>query len=376
MLIALGLLTICILPLFASVPIYVFSAAWFTESGMTASGQMPYRDFTWQYPPLGIFGPAFVVWLFGESMTTFYLLTTSLGFATVFVIYKICRLQGFGAITSLLWAFGIAGASNMATSRLIGSVGAYTPSWPIGFFGIVLIAWGVSVVAIRPKKSGGALITTGVAIALLSKQEFAVAAIVPFLLLVTFSLLSRNSFRTESITNTLLKFAGGGIALAMLAYLAVTLFTGFKPLLEGLGGYGQGIVFPPDYGPAAVELLRSLAGTTAIVALLVIGTNVYRSIGPRSLMLIAATLTTLILLISFAAELISRNQIILGTAAYVVAVLTILGMVNAIRSRATVNASIRSTYLAAFALVGATVLYESVTGLGDDHEILLLPRQS
>lgn len=343
---------------------------------MTAAGQIPYRDFTWQYPPLGIFAPAFAVMLFGDSMITFYAMMTLTALAVTFIIYRVCRLFGRSELISLLWTIAFVGSSNVLTTRIIGSVGVYTPSWLAGLFGLVLVIWGSSILLLHSRKSGGVLIALGVATTLLSKQEFLVAALAPFLLLIVVGVVSKNRPRRSELRFAWLKYASIGVALALAAYFVLAFITGFENLADGLGGYGQGTEVPARYGPMAVELLRSLAGSIAIGMILVIGVNVYRSNPQRSLLLTTASIVVLIPSLSLAAELISRNQIALGAALYFVTLLIVAGM--EITRRSSSNLAKRDSLFSLsslrplLVLVASIAVYELIKRPEGGHELLLM----
>ena len=141
-LVAATLIAICIPPLLSRTDVYSNSGRWFYESTLLASGLFPYSDFTWQYPPLGIFVTGLFLAIFGSSTYSLYAVIGLIALGIATCVYKICRLHGLESRTSLLWTAAFFGASNLGVSKMLGSLGIFTPTWPIGLLGLLITILG------------------------------------------------------------------------------------------------------------------------------------------------------------------------------------------------------------------------------------------
>ena len=77
-------------------------ARWMDETRRATDGQVPYRDFTWMYPPLGSIVSAAWAEVSGLSLESFHLFVTVMGIAIGFLLWGNLRVLGFGPWTAVL----------------------------------------------------------------------------------------------------------------------------------------------------------------------------------------------------------------------------------------------------------------------------------
>jgi hypothetical protein len=375
-----GLIAICIPPLLARSDVYSNTGRWFYESWMLSSGQIPYRDFTWQYPPLGLLVPGLFLTVLGNSTVSLYAFTFLTALGTAVAVYKICRLHGLESKISLVWTAAFFGASNLGVSKMIGAVGVFTPTWPIGLGGILIMILGTSNLLTGQRNTGRFLIIAGVAISLLSKPEFALATLALFSLMIIFRLVGKRVENGSDLRHEALILVVIGSVIAFSLYGIIALITGSGNLLAGVDGYGQSATrldnliehFTSIYLSMAKEAARAFAGTTAIIVVLLLSLINIRSKPSRPRWLVALYLSTLVVSISLAGELIARNHTVEAVAIYLFALVLLTSEFvgwSALRNRA----YFRSTsFVLTILLIGSTTLYELLASTETAHEILIM----
>ena len=376
----------CVPPILTSVDIHSNPGRWFYESWLFSSGHIPYKDFTWAYPPLGVLVTGSLFLVLGQSTIALYTFSSLMALAIGITVYKICRLHELNSSISLLLTAGFFGASNLGASKMIGAVGGITPSWPIGLFGILLLIYGTSDLLVNRlgnRTKSKIYIFLGITITLLSKPEFALATFI-FLTTICILLLILKSDSDSSDRNVqyqIFKMSLSGVICAMAAYFIIGSIAGFANLFEGLNGYGQSEMWLhnskleslPRNATYGLDAVRSLAGTIAIACIVVIAVKNSNSLRWQTSLAKVTYVAILVGSISVAGELISRNKItetiIICT---LVIVLLAIPQIAQCRSNAITNKSRLQIASLLFASLASLMLYETLTGLGADHEILLM----
>src|SRR5512139_1064792 len=163
-------------------------ARWLFEAYRSANGEVLYRDFAWQFPPLSLLLMSGAFRLFGSTFEVAQLVLNVLSLIVVLLVWVVAR-----QIMSARLALAVTIASVIAIALGGGpdfrffSLQLYTPAQLTGLIGTLLLAW--SLIA---SVQDGALTTgrwlalsLGSSIGLLSKPEYAaanVAALIAFIL--------------------------------------------------------------------------------------------------------------------------------------------------------------------------------------------------
>ena len=309
--------------------------------------------------------------MFGESTFSFYIFTISIGLATAIVIYQVGRNLGFVPVWALMVTVAFIGGSNIVGTRSIGAIGVYTPSWPVGLFGLSLIMLGLTSSKPGGRRYGGGAIALGVAIALLSKHEFAAGVIVWFGVLVVYiGSRGRSEWWIRAKSYAAVS-ALVGFGIATIIYLAFFLTGGIQDVIAGVMGYSQGMVFPANYASMGEELVQAMAGVTALTTMFAIGVGAYRS-GEQNRNLVVTTTLVLVVLISFAGEFLSRGSLLNGVALYALSFIVVVLMEVTRRRGGASSPALYPSYLMPLVLVISTLAYELISAVGDDHELLLM----
>ena len=347
---------------------------------MLSSGHIPYSDFTWQYPPLGLMVPGLFLAVLGNSTVSLYIFTFLTALGTAVAVYKICRLHGLESRISFVWTAAFFGASNLGVSKMIGSVGVFTPTWPIGLGGILITILGASNLLTGKRNTGRLLIISGVAISLLSKPEFALATFALFALMTIFRLVGKRVENGSDIRHEALILVVIGSAIAFSIYAVTALLAGPGNLMEGIDGYGQSATrldnliehFNSIYLTMAKEAARAVAGTTAIIAILLLSLISVRSKRTRPRWLVALYLSTLVVSISLPGELIARNHNIEAVVLYLFGLVLLISAFagwSAMRNKSFFRST---TFVLTILLIGSVILYELLASLETAHEILIM----
>jgi len=236
-------------------------AHWLNEISRFARGDLPYRDFSYQYPPFAIFFYGWLLRWFGASFTAVQLITDIIGLGVVACCYAwIRRLLP----RSLHLPVGFLVASVCSTSLMnfnLFSYVTYSPSLQTGALGVLLL-----LLALAGYIREGIwhwrrwmLAALGGFIALLSKPESALAAVAA---VAVFALIVLKP-RVIAIT-TMVVFMP-----ALLAYVRLGYSTGFHNLAAGISGYGLATAFCPWWptGLGTFAIAAAIGEASALAAL-------------------------------------------------------------------------------------------------------------
>jgi hypothetical protein len=198
---------------------------WSHEVERFASGELPYRDFQWHYPPLGLWVEGTLASVLGTNRLPLSLITISLatGIVSAFVYYSrdvLARVDVAVATICLVLALSYA-QTNGAPLPL----GIYSPAAIVGALWTANAARLFARTLNAPRRSDGAWIAVNAALAVLSKQDFWLPA--AFLVGATF-------FRERRLGPPLI---AAGVTLGGVVVIVAT--AGFGVLLPLLGGFGH-----------------------------------------------------------------------------------------------------------------------------------------
>jgi len=234
-------------------------ARWLNEFSLVARGEMPYRDFSFQYPPFAAFFYGWLLRWCGITFTTVQIVTDLLDLAIVFLSFLLMRRllpRGLHlAAGSLLVAVCATSLMNFNFFSYV----SYIPSLQTGAVGALLFLLG----QLRYLEEGRfglaawAMGACGGFIAVLSKPEYALAAVCAIGLLAWL----------ERDIRLGLKLGLVSVGPALAVYAVVAQVAGLANLKAGIAGYGLATAFCP-WWPTGVGVFGILAalGEAALVA--------------------------------------------------------------------------------------------------------------
>src|SRR5258708_31039343 len=234
---------------------------WLNEAFRLSRGEMPYRDFAWQFPPMSIFVVGWCLRLFGVSFTVVQVLVNVLSLAVVLLCHVVTRMllpRSLHLVTTGL--FVVVCATNVTKYSLF-SMLVYTPAILTGTTGLLMMMIGM-LRRLRGDGLGwgnGSLIAVGFWIAALSKPESGLAAVIA---LMAFALLDREvHFAGRDVRSWLgpylLLFAAAR-GPPPLVYIRGAQLTPLSNLIAGMTGYGDGSLVCP-WWPTGIGLGTMIA---------------------------------------------------------------------------------------------------------------------
>jgi hypothetical protein len=217
------------------------SARWMFEAYRASTGELPYRDFAWQYPPLAILLCAAALAAMGAKFAVLQGLLDVVSTIVVLLTWDTARryLPGVLPICAAI-ALACAGAANTGNFALF-SLQVYTPAILIGMIGLLLVIRELTDYLQRgslPRKSFG-WIVLGTTIGMLSKPEFILGVVGCFAAVAIVDL--RGRFRDSTLSEWASFHAflsGGALAPALVAYIAAAVLCGWSNVMAGIAGYG------------------------------------------------------------------------------------------------------------------------------------------
>ena len=236
-------------------------AHWLNEISRLARGELPYRDYSYQYPPFAIFLYGWLLRAFGISFTTVQVITDIVDIAAVACCWTLIRRLLPPALHLACGAFLVAVCATSLMNFNLFSYVTYSPSLQIAAAGILLLLFAVlqylRAGSLGP--GGWALAASGGFIAVMGKPESALASLC---LIVLLALITRKPL------DALVLWAVAFVP-AIAGYLLVGVAVGFSNLRAGVTGYGLATAYCP-WWPTGLSLFGVLAfaGEAAAVAAL------------------------------------------------------------------------------------------------------------
>lgn len=235
---------------------------WSYEIQRFASGELPYHDFQWHFPPLAMWVVGSAARLVGTNLAALGLITSAVALLVAVCFVKVAR-QALGRVDALLIAacllFAVAYAQPSGAPLPLGN---YTPAVPVGGLCALAAAW-CFVESFERRDDGGfawSAALTGVfaGLAVLSKQDFWFPA--AYLVVVS-------TVRSRQVVT-----AGAAVLVTLLGIGVIAATAGTHVLLPLAGGFGHvaitgGAGFP-SWERLTVDLfvLSVLCGVCLLVA--------------------------------------------------------------------------------------------------------------
>lgn len=213
---------------------------WLFQSARFAWGQLPYRDFNFNYPPLSIVLLGYWLRWFGVKFWVASLGMDLLGALNVLFFYRLSRrlMPPLASAVTMLFLLGICCTTTIKYGLL--ALMTYSPSLPLASLGLVMILdAGVEWIQSGLRRLTVIVLAVGCFLSLASKPESMVTALgaLALLLLHDFSVRKTAAGLTAALRYYALLLTA--CVLPAVVFLAsCSAKFGLKPMLEGIQGYG------------------------------------------------------------------------------------------------------------------------------------------
>lgn len=256
---------------------------WLFQISRYAQGELPYRDFSWNYPPLTIVVLGEIARRFGATFEVIATCINALSLAIVFASYQVCRLL-LPAGTRLAATLAMTGVCATAQTKFnLFSFSTYSPSLHFAALGLLLL-WIAGIYVLRNERRGLAngLLIGGCFLVFASKPEAALAA------LCALAVLAVLDPAPPSWMRRILLFAAATIPAAIVYIWWASLVS---PRLLALGVTGYGLAsFACPWWPTGLGLFGGLAALSQGVLILATLALLFRRPKPIWLAAIAPAL--------------------------------------------------------------------------------------
>ena len=214
---------------------------WLFEAQRVAAGEVPYRDFSWNYPPFSVLFLGWMMRWFGVTFAVAQVFVDTVSIGVVLAIYSLARLllPHFLLIPVMFCFLAVCGTSLMFFNLF--SLLTYVPALQTGVGGFLLFLLAI-LAYVRTGKIKTAtwlVITLGAFIAAYSKPETFVATYSTLLLL---AVIDRNYwFVGRNVKDWFLHYMKLGFACAapmLVVYLWTGAVVGYANMAAGITGYG------------------------------------------------------------------------------------------------------------------------------------------
>src|SRR5579884_3721708 len=118
-------------------------AHWLNEIFRFASGEMPYRDFSYQYPPFALFLYGSLLRVFGATFTTVQTITNVIDVAVIAACYALIRRLLPRALHAAVACAMVAVCATSLMNFNFFSYVTYSPSLQTGALGVLLLLLGL-----------------------------------------------------------------------------------------------------------------------------------------------------------------------------------------------------------------------------------------
>ncbi|MBN2101782.1 MAG: glycosyltransferase family 39 protein [Candidatus Aenigmarchaeota archaeon] len=238
---------------------------WHNEVDRLILGEIPYKDYTWQYPPLSLYILGIFGIVFGSNFLTMYIATSTVAFLAYLIFFLILKEVKREEILFISLSTLMMGSILFSFSMLGTLFSSGTYAFPVTF-GILfsLITIYGSVKFIKKQNMTNLLITSCGAIScLLTKQDFFLIPISIGAYLTYIFIYANN--KKENIRLIFLYWILI-IFIPLFSYLYLSLFTGLDNLIMGVKGFSDLRHFT-----RVLPTLRSLFDQIAMSSLIISG---------------------------------------------------------------------------------------------------------
>lgn len=214
---------------------------WLFEAQRVAAGQVPYRDFSWNYPPFSVLLLGWLMRWFGVTFAVAQVFVDTVSICVVLASYSLARqlIPRFLLLPVMFCFVAVCGTSLMFFNLF--SFLTYVPALQTAVGGFLVFLLGV-LKYVRTGKINATtwlMVIVGAFVAAYSKPETFVAT---YSTLVLLAVLDRNYwFELRSSKDWFLHYAKLGLACAgpmLVAYLSTGAIAGFGNMMAGMTGYG------------------------------------------------------------------------------------------------------------------------------------------
>jgi len=217
---------------------------WHHEIDRFVNGEMPYKDFTWQYPPLSLFLLGFIAKIFGSNYYTMHLSTVTItGFVTIltWLIIKetiqINDIKPYSILIPISIGSILAGYASSSYGVHSFSSGYYVPAIPLGIMFSLLLLYGVIRVLRTPSNTWFFISGLASSGCFLTKQDFWVYSLSMGVLL-TVIYVYKIGISSRPIDKTSLAIYWlFSLGLTLVVYFVIGNVVGMSNLLLGLQGF-------------------------------------------------------------------------------------------------------------------------------------------
>jgi hypothetical protein len=227
-----------------------------------ANGEIPYRDFSFPYPPLAIALISPVLRWFGATFQVAQVTYDLLGLGCVFGVWFLARrlMPSMAAFLATL-GFIFCGGGALAVFHLR----TYSPSNLVGFIGIVLSCCGL-VDTIRGKFDHRTILLLGVGgfFSCMGRPDAAAGVVAGLLCLIVSE--GRSALSVRASVRRWLRLAAIMLAPSVLCYSLLVAKLG-KPVVEGISAYGEATFACPLW-PTGFGLMSAAVSLGAVLAAL------------------------------------------------------------------------------------------------------------
>ncbi len=210
---------------------------WHEEVKRFTQGEIPYKDFTWPYPPLSLYLYGWLAKVFGNSFLALRLISTGITILISFLVFSIARhCVPKKILPIMVIACVMMGAGNSSHGGETLGAGMYTPAAPVGILMSLLCLFAAIRYIASSSKSWLYVMGIGFAGAFLSKQDFWPPVLACAIILCIYQWQSRSSiadFGKQAIRWLLpaLTISAGGC-------LLVIMHAGLPAFIAGMSGFG------------------------------------------------------------------------------------------------------------------------------------------
>jgi hypothetical protein len=249
------------------------TARWLFEAQRVAAGQLPYKDFSWIYPPFSVLSLGWMMRWFGVNFSVAQLYVDIVSMSLVLAAYFLVRnlFPRFLVLPLMLCFVAVCGTSLNFFN--IFSLLTYVPALQTAVCGFLIFLLGILQYARTGKITAlmWLMVTLGAFVSAYSKPETLLATYGTLLLL---AIVDRNYwFDRRERREWLRHYAMLGLACVapvLAAYLWTGAATGFANMMAGLGGYGLASRTCPWWptGLGVFGAVASLGEATFLLAVL------------------------------------------------------------------------------------------------------------
>jgi hypothetical protein len=205
------------------------------EAVRISVGDIPYRDFTWQYFPAGIYLLGFWVSIIGNTLADFKAFTLATSALIVALMWVILACGSQSILSAGIITVVAAALTSLTFHERLFSLNLYTPAMTVGLIGVLVATIGFQRFAQRRDAVNLFVAAIGGTLAALSKVEFALYVVTISLTVVMFGHFDKPKWPMLAwVTYYVIPL----VLLTTSIILLVGLQAGFRLMMYGLSGYG------------------------------------------------------------------------------------------------------------------------------------------